>query len=243
MSLTKEQIQEWKNEYEDIYKITIGDRDDELSIEFIFRKIGKNEYNELLKKELEIGVLEEEVCKLCTLYPEYDFSNGLGGIAHTLSNAIISTSHLLEGAAEDLLIKYRKEMELFDYQMDCIIHEVFPEFSFEEISRWPIDKTIYYYSRAEWVLQHLRMIPINTMFESNQQEQNFQYSFSSEEKQQLANEQPKDGQLSEEEVLRMLQEKEAEQGRAMSLEYSSPEEMYPELNWFKHEDELRGELD
>lgn len=49
-----------------------------------------------------------------------------------------------------------------DNQVTCIIHEVFPQFTLEDIENWGIEKTAKYSSRAEWVLTNLRGAVINT---------------------------------------------------------------------------------
>lgn len=244
------QIEKWKQQYRDVYQIEISDREQEFTYTFIYRNIGRKEYNQLLLQYENQAELQEAVCKTCVLHPEYDFSKGIAGIAETLSNTIIHTSHLLEGEAQALLQQYREEMHYMDYQVDCIIHEAFPHIPLEEISNWTMDKTMYYLSRAEWILVNLRGVPLQYVEDpavaqqQDTEKEQYQYNFTNQQQQSQSEseEKPqKEGMLSEQELMAMIAEKEAEHGRTINPNTNL--DILPELNWFKAEEEVTGDFD
>src|SRR5690606_31620658 len=141
-------ILQWKQEYGEIYQTEI------LGRHYIFRPIGREEYKRIILMDLELGEFQETICFQAIIYPkDYDYTKGIAGIAEVLSDSILDASGLHVGQAVDLLAQYREEMANYDYQVDCMIHEAFPEFTLEEISTWSIRKTMYYLSRSEWILE------------------------------------------------------------------------------------------
>ncbi len=255
------QIAEWKQIYEELYHVSILEKD------FVFRPIGREEYKEVILMDLDLGKFQEHICQRTMIYPDdYDFSNGIAGVAVVLSDAILDASGLHLNQAEEILNVCRNEMLKFDYQMDCIIHEAFPEFSLEEISTWNVRKLMYYFSRAEWILKNLKGVVLQTV----QEEESEQYpsdiqqpefpeetpaqnpyirpireelveapsetKTSGQSKQKEAD---SDSIQSEEELLAML----AQSGAKVSKPMTNMEEIKPELTWFQHMDELSGDFD
>lgn len=243
-----------KQIYEEVYQIQIKEQETDT---FIFRPIGREEYKQIVVLELDMGSYQEVLCTQCVLYPEdYDFSKGNAGVGEVLSQAILDVSGLLPQQAKELLEVFRSEMMQLDYQADCMIHEAFPEYSLEEISSWSLKKTMYYLSRAEWVLQNLRGCQLTYLTEEEYQQQVSQDVQTNQEMQipnSPTDQQPNhnnDSQKqqtkpshsiaqSEEEVLTML----AETGAKVSQPSSTMEEVKPELNWFSYMDELKGDFD
>lgn len=258
MTPEKNAIDAWKEKWENIYSLEIGDQEGQFSHTFYFREISKKEYNNLLLSDLNQAVLEEEVCSLCVLYPEFDFSNPYerAGIAKILADHILNESYLLEGQAEELLELYRQEMQYLDFQTECIIHEAFPYIPLEEISNWTIQKTMYYLSRAEFILRELRGVPLsyvdpNATAEGQQQayqnnfvnENQMQQQENMQPSQQLEPKQVKEGHLPEDELLKMLAQEEAKHGRDINYRQEGMDQMMPELSWFKAEEEIMGDFD
>ena len=62
----------------------------------------------------------------------------------------------------NMISYYRQETNTINSNITCIINEAFPNFDIEEIENWDMDKTIKYFTRAEWKLINLRQIPIDT---------------------------------------------------------------------------------
>jgi hypothetical protein len=248
MCMTPEQLQqkilEWKKQHEEVYQMTIADKENEFCYLFIFRAIGREEYKQLLFDGLELGEFQEILCQKAVLYPDnYDFSKGLAGIADVLSSAIMDVSGLHVNQSVELLEQFRAELNILDYQADCIIHEAFPMYSLEEIQSWSVRKQMYYLSRAEWILRNLRGVPIELNHESATQSQRQQHQFTFT-KEPSAPPKPKDPkEMTEEEVLAMLAENEAKHGRRINWQGNNMDDLFPELAWFQHEDELRGEFD
>jgi hypothetical protein len=232
---TQEDLQLWKSMYEDVYSVPI------MNQEFVFRTLGREEYKNILDKDLPIAEEQELVCQTAVLYPEgFDFKHSPAGYAATLSNLILEYSYLLPGQAKKILDQYREEMMIFDYQADCIIHEAFPEFKIEEIPQWPMKKMMYYLSRAEWVLMNLRGVPLvpvdQQLAEALEGQDQTQQNTPQQHTQVTQN-----GQLSKEEVERMLSQA---TGQRISLNHETKVgELMPELSWFKAEEQLKGDFD
>ncbi|MBO3794274.1 hypothetical protein [Bacillus subtilis] len=238
-------ILKFKQSYEEVYQIQIKDQEPST---FIFRPIGREEYKQVVVLDLDLGDYQEIICSQCVLYPEnYDFSKGRAGIAEVVAHSILDVSGLLPQQADEMLEQFRAEMMQMDYQADCMIHEAFPEYSLEEISSWTLKKTMYYLSRAEWILRTLKGSHFTYLSEEeNQTNQVSQINQNSNET-KLApmthnnsfEQQSDKAAQSEEEVLAML----AGAGAKVAQPSSTMDEVKPELNWFSYMDELKGEFE
>lgn len=266
-------ILEWKDEYEEVYQVNLVDKEKENVHTFIFHTLGREEYKELAGDEVDPVEFQEIICHHAVLYPDdYDFSNGLAGIAEVLSDIIIETSGLHIGQAKQILDYFREQMLIYDYQADCIIHEAFPEYTIEEIQSWSNKKTMYYLSRAEWILKNLKGVPLVPLDQQvmndmqDMQYQGFDYNFVNNQPPNVMppiepvesfepiyeqptpqpimpqKPQPPGAVQSEEELLAMLGQKEAQAGRSISNP-TSTNELFPELAWFQHEEDLKGDFD
>ena len=129
----------------------------------IYRSIGRKAYKDiLLNKELTDLQKEEVICRECLLYPNpdtFDWENCDAGVPTQLRKAILKNSYLESIEDRELLKKYyRSEMYDLDNQITCMINEAFPNIDIEEIENWDVEKTIKYFTRAEWKLHNLRGI-------------------------------------------------------------------------------------
>jgi hypothetical protein len=236
-------ILQWKQAYGELYQMQIQEQ------HFIFRPLGREEYRQIILMDLDLGEFQETICFQAVIYPEdYDYSKGIAGIAEVLCDAILDASGLHIGQAKELLDAYRQEMLNYDYQVDCLIHEAFPEFTLEEISSWPVRKTMYYLSRAEWILRNLKGVMLQTIDEVIQQDYQTQQMPTPPMQQPMPEHRPQPmpqppapegGIQSEEAVLAML----AQSGAKVVQPSASLDEVMPELSWFEYIDELKGEFD
>lgn len=160
-----EKLAALKTQHKDLFAITLLLEEGEQ--EFIFRPIGREEYRLVLEEyeyHKDLSEFQEALCQFSVVYPaDYQFHLGVGGVAELLSDAILDMSGLFEQQGLELLVENRTNMQNFDYQIECIIHEAFPEHSLDEIGSWDMRKTMYYYARAEWILVNLRGIELSLM--------------------------------------------------------------------------------
>lgn len=259
-------ILNWKEQFGEIYQIEVRDR------HFIFRPIGREEYKQIILMDLELGEFQEMICFQSIIYPDdYDYSTGIAGIAEVMSDVVLDASGLHMGQAKELLDEFREEMFNYDYQVDCMIHEAFPEYKIEEISEWSVRKTMYYLSRAEWILQTLKGVPLQYIDEEVQQEamqqQQMQEQQIQEQPEQSTNN-PYQREIRKELVQHVEQEPKpkADMSQKDNSELAQTEaevlamlsgagakvsepisdidaEVKPELSWFGYMDELKGEFD
>jgi hypothetical protein len=172
-------ILQWKHTYGEIYQMEI------LGQHFIFRALGREEYKGIVLMDLELGDFQEAICFSSIIYPDnYDYTRGIAGVAEVLSDGILDASGLHMGQAKELLDNYRDEMYNYDYQVDVLIHEAFPEFTLEEIATWPVRKTMFYLSRAEWILRNLKGVMIQTIDEAMQEQLEYEQQMQQEQEQQ-----------------------------------------------------------
>ena len=149
---------DFQDKYRNVFIVEIEDE------YFIYRPLGRREWCNICdNKELTQFEREELVCGLCTLYPEnYDFGDCVAGIPSKLNNEIMKRSYLSLDDMINMISYYRQETNTINSNITCIINEAFPNFDIEEIENWDMDKTIKYFTRAEWKLINLRQIPIDT---------------------------------------------------------------------------------
>ncbi len=142
----------FSEEYTEVFMYQIG------SEVFLYRQLGRKDHKDLIALDVDDYKKEELLCETCVLYPEnYDFSECDAGIPTSLTEVIIKNSFLDSLESRQLLINYsRQEMNELDNQVDCLIHEAFPEYTLDEIEEWDLQKTAKMLSRAEWVLANLR---------------------------------------------------------------------------------------
>lgn len=256
MMININDILQWKQQFGDIYQMEIQEQ------HFIFRPLGREEYKQVVMMDLELGEFQEMICLQAMIHPDdYDYSKGIAGIAEVISDAVLDASGLHMGQAKQLLDDFRIEMENYDYQVDCMIHEAFPEYTLDEISTWPVRKTMYYLSRSEWILQTLKGVPIHIADEVSYEDEEPIYAPKSQEppsppqrpirkelvegpeqKESTQSTQQSSNQntaQSEEELLAML----AGAGGKVSRPSKDMSEIKPELSWFQYMDELKGEFD
>ncbi|WP_067923505.1 hypothetical protein [Alicyclobacillus shizuokensis] len=223
-------VEALKQKYEEVYQTQILDQ------VFIIRPLSRQEYKEILEADLPLGQHQEAICKVGVIYPsDFDFENGLAGYAEALSDMILDISTLKPDQGKQLLEQYRSEMANFDYQVDCIITEAFPQFTLEELQTWTVKKTMLYLSRAEWKLAMLRGVPLVQVPEGDAPPPNTPSPSPSSENP------PKQGPLSKEEVEAMLSQA---MGKPISLDQETRiGQPLPEFSWFRAEAELKGEFD
>ncbi len=148
--ITEEQIEIWRAQHEHIYSIEIDD------VTFVYRMLNREEYGLILEMNPDDDRMEEIVCEVACLYPEGFNFRSSEGFATVLSQAIMEQSGLTQGQAQQMLQLFREDIMTEESQIDCVIKEAFPEFVLEDIARWTVPKTMFYLSRAEWVIHVLR---------------------------------------------------------------------------------------
>ena len=262
MTINIEDILQWKQMYGDLFQMQIHEQ------HFIFRALGREEYKQIIMMDLDLGEFQEALCFNAIIYPqEYDYSRGIAGIAEVLSDSILDAAGLHEGQAKELLDGFREEMFNYDYQVDALIHEAFPEFALEEISTWSVRRTMFYLSRAEWILRNLKGVNLMSADEEAEYQQMLEEQAAMQQQQQEQakkppgqrqirrelvegpqEEEPKPqpqqpvpegGIQTEEELLAML----SGSGAKVAKPATDMNDVKPELNWFQYMDELKGDFD
>ncbi len=240
-------IDQWKEEHDVVYAIDILDQN------FVYRKLYRDEYSIILGMDLDDTGVENMICDTAVLWPEnISFSEIEEGIGFRLSQEIMKASALMQGQADQMLQFFREDMQIRDSQVDCIIKEAFPEFDIEEIARWTIEKTMFYLSRAEYILIAIRGVPLNNIVPQLEEPQEAppQRPMSPQERaERSALAQPEPTQekkepeksngrveLSEEELSKML-------NTDLRKNTLNNFDNLPEMGWFRSGDALKGEYD
>lgn len=154
----EQQLEQWRKEYFSIYMTEVSD------IHFVWRGLSRTEFRVAMDMYEDDYDRAEYVCSLCVLEPIIeDYSAEIyGGIPETLAELILEESGFTKDANKlnQLMKIHQREMMSFENQVSCIIKEVFNEYTIEEIENWTLEKTMWYYSRAEWTLKNLRGIEL-----------------------------------------------------------------------------------
>jgi hypothetical protein len=148
-------LEKWKDKYQNVYTTDIED------IIFTWRELSRAEFKKAMEYYPDDDYDRAEyVSRLCVLDPEdFDYSEGeYAGIPEVLTQYILQESGFADGSGKlkQLMDKYENEMQSFENQVSCVIVECFPHLSIEEVEAWSMEKTIWYFSRAKWMLEVLR---------------------------------------------------------------------------------------
>lgn len=154
----KEQLREWKKQYQGVYMTNIDD------IIFVWRGLTRAEYREALALYDDDYERAEYVCEVCVLDPaDVDYTTDIyAGIPDTLAAEILTESGFGtdDSKIKSLTREYDEEMNRFDNQISCVIKEVFTEFTMDDIDNFSMEKTLWYFARAKWILKTLRGIEL-----------------------------------------------------------------------------------
>lgn len=148
------QLEEWRNQYTAVYLTEIED------VQIIWRGLSRAEFRKVVEAYEDEFERAEAVARLCVLDPQIeDWSNEIyAGVPEILARNILRESGFSEEDTkiQSLMTQYDGEMETFDNQVSCIIKEAFPDISLEAIEDWPLERTMWYLSRAKWTLKTFR---------------------------------------------------------------------------------------
>lgn len=173
-----EKIEELNEKYDTVYWTRVnGDI-------YVYKPLGRKDYVEICEMEVNEELKKDEVVKRTLLYPD-DINLGemVSGEFETLYTTIAKNS-FIDNINERLAVTlyYREEMYDVQNQVTCIIKEAFPNYDLEEIENWGIEKSAKYLSRAEWILQNLRGVPMNIEKASEEISKMLQKNIGKEEK-------------------------------------------------------------
>ena len=153
-------IESLKKEYRNIYLYQFGDE------VFIYHSVGRRQYKELLQNDkFNAQDREEQLCKLCVVYPEnYDYENcENAGLLTRLAEEIINNSYLTLEQRDSVMRYYKAEMEDTDNQVNCVIQAAFPTLKLEEIEDMDVVTAAKYLSRATWILENISGVQIREL--------------------------------------------------------------------------------
>lgn len=156
-----------KKKYWDIF--TYQDDD---GIEYYYRPLTKKEYYDAIvictKEDGKFNQIDFEdlVVATAVIAPiSFDQENTKAGVISTLAAEVLKKSGF-EQSADDLSNQIRAhKMEMLEplNQMLCYIKEAFPDLDFEELDDMPLDKIIWYFSRADFILRVIKNQPIQIL--------------------------------------------------------------------------------
>lgn len=136
-----------KKNYRTVFSTVIGG---EL---FVWRLLSGIEYEIISKTSNGDQYIKEElVCQQAVIYPKVDFSSYKAGIPTNLAPHILEESGFSgTGKALNYLSTCRGKLATqFQEQAYVVIASAFPQYTFEEIEDWDIEKLIRMVARAEW---------------------------------------------------------------------------------------------
>jgi hypothetical protein len=154
----KRQVEEWYEEHGEIFTTEVNE------IIFVFKGLSQSELKKANKLYTDSLERAEYICRMCVLEPQIeDYSLEIyAGVPETICRIILEESGFTTDASKinRLLLEYENQMNGVEARIPCIIKEVFQDIPFEEIEDWPLEKTLYYYTRAKWTLENLRGVQL-----------------------------------------------------------------------------------
>ena len=156
-----ELIAKFSEDYDVVHHVKVCGQD------FIYRVLGRKEFNRILTLELSEMEKEDEICSTCLLYPQdFDFDDCEAGIPTLLCDTILQNS-FLDGVESTirLINHFNEELETIEHQMYCIISEAFPNYTLDEIESWNNIRFCKMFTRAQWKLSTLRGLEMNDLTE------------------------------------------------------------------------------
>lgn len=154
---TKLQLEKWRDQYQAIFLTEVAD------VEFIWRELTRAEYKKSFEYYSDPLDRNEYICRVCILDPiDVDFSeNCPAGIPDSIAAEILAESGFAGSEKiTSLMNQYDREMQSFDNQVSAVIAEAFPSINIEEIENWSMEKTLWHYSRAKWMLEVCRGVQL-----------------------------------------------------------------------------------
>ena len=166
--LTDEEVQllldGWRQQYGAVFMTEIE------GVNFIWKELSRAEYKRVLAYSEDSYERAEFACKLCVLDPMIeDYTTDIyAGVPETLAEQIMAESGFTNDTQkfDALSAQGDQEMSTLDNQIGVIIHEVFKEFTLEEIENWGLERTMWYYARAKWALEVLRGVKLERVDET-----------------------------------------------------------------------------
>lgn len=122
---------------------------------FVWRLLTSSELEIINKTSVGDQMLKEElVCEAVVIYPKHDFSIYKAGVPTILSKFILEESGFNDNQKTKTLIKHSRAKVFGDFQEQAaiVIVSAFPQYRFEEIEAWDVEKLTKMIARAEWKL-------------------------------------------------------------------------------------------
>lgn len=148
--------------------------------EFVVRTITPAEYQ--LIKETVVDKYDEEdlVAQTAIVYPsQYNVLDGDAGIPKMLYDFILEKSLLSKKSRKEIVSRFNYYNELLnndiDSHMPVIIKMAFPEFTFEEIEGWTVDRQLKNLARALFCLR-IKGVPGITGYEIQDEGEELSYA-------------------------------------------------------------------
>lgn len=159
-----EKIEELKEIYDTVYWIIIN------GTVYVYKPLGRRDYTEICEMDINEELKKDKVVEKTLLYPDdIDLGEMASGEFEKLFETIAENSFISDFKQRlALTLYFRQEMHDVQNQITCIIKEAFPNYDIEDIENWSIEKSAKYLSRAEWILQNLRGVPMNLEEAENQ---------------------------------------------------------------------------
>ena len=123
--------------------------------EFVFKSLGRKEYQNILALTSDEYELEDAICQTSLLYPEeHDFAfSPTAGVSHSLAPLIVEMSGFTElDSVLEMYEESKNRMSGFDQQCMSLVKAAFPEYRYDEMEEWTWELLMDYTAKAEHVM-------------------------------------------------------------------------------------------
>lgn len=123
--------------------------------EFVFRSLGREEYNQIISIVREPKDIEDVIAQTALIYPEdYDMATGpLAGLPPYVADVVMKASDVTDMDSLLGLLSVSQDIaNRFDFQCMTVIKAAMPEYHFEEMQKWTWERIMFYTALAQKIL-------------------------------------------------------------------------------------------
>lgn len=123
--------------------------------EFVFRSLGREEYNQIISIVRDAKDLEDVIAQAALIYPEdYDMATSpFAGLPQYAAERVVEASDVTSmDTLLGMLSNAQTIASRFDYQCMSVIKSAMPEYDFEEMQKWTWEKIMFYTALGQKIL-------------------------------------------------------------------------------------------
>lgn len=131
--------------------------------EFVFKALGRKEYQDIINLTSDEYELEDAICQTSLIYPEECIfaTHPMAGITNNIAPIIVELSGFSDlSNVLDMYKESKGKMNNFDQQCMALVKVAFPEYRYDEIEEWTWEQLMDFTAKAENMMALKGLPPI-----------------------------------------------------------------------------------